>query len=87
MILDKLNLAAGAAAGIVLASAVLIIINAVWWLPAAREEGRASERTAALQKSMELIQERGKTNEAVRNLSPADICVELGGMFADGKCQ
>lgn len=73
--------------GILIGIALAALVSFIWLIPSAREEGRSLERAAALQKSMELIQERGKTNEAVRNLSPADICGELGGVFADGKCQ
>lgn len=52
-----------------------------------RSDGRDLERTAALQRSMELIRERSKTNEAIRNLGPDGLCRELGGVFEDGQCK
>jgi hypothetical protein len=81
---DSLKLPAAALAGALAAASILIVINAVWWLPAARSEGRNEERTAALQKSMELIKERGKTNAEIGKLTPADICRRLGGVWVPG---
>jgi hypothetical protein len=78
---DALKLPAAALAGALAAASILIVINAIWWLPAARNEGRDAERTAALQKSMELIKERGKTNAEIGKLTPADICRRLGGVW------
>lgn len=78
---DALKLPAAALAGVLASASILVVINAVWWLPAARNEGRDAERTAALQKSMELIKERGKTNAEIGKLSPADICRRLGGVW------
>ena len=83
---NALKLPAAALAGALLASSILVVVNAVWWLPAARNEGRDEERTAALQRSMELIKERGKTNAEIGKLDDVGICRELGGEFKDGRC-
>lgn len=82
---DALKLPAAALAGALAAASILIVINAVWWLPAARHEGRDAERTAALQRSMELIRERGKTNAEIGKLDDASICRELGGVWMPDK--
>gem|GEM_PF-2127959 len=74
--------AIGAFAGFLIFSAV----NALWWLPVAREEGRKLERAAALKRSIELIQQRSRTNAEINALSPAALCAELGGMFENGEC-
>lgn len=81
---DALKLPAAALAGALASASILIVINAVWWLPAARNDGRDAERTAALQRSMDLIRERGKTNAEIGKLSPADICRRLGGVWVPG---
>jgi hypothetical protein len=44
MITDKISMAIGAAGGLALGFAVFTTINAVWWLPDAKEEARAVER-------------------------------------------
>lgn len=69
--------AIGAVGGFLLFSAV----NALWWAPAAREEGRALERAAAVARSIEIIKERGRTNAEINALSPGDLCRELGGIW------
>lgn len=82
-ILDAIKMAAAAVAAIALFS----IVNTLWLLPAARDEGREMERTAALKKSMELIEQRSRTNAEIRDLDTAGLCAALGGVFADGQCQ
>jgi len=81
MIFDKLNLAAGAAAGAALVFVTYTTFNALLILPAAREEGRALERAAALAKSIELIQQRSKTNVEIGKLGDDALCRELGGVW------
>ncbi|WP_083539859.1 hypothetical protein [Rhizobium tibeticum] len=75
--------------GAAVAGAALIIINAVWWLPAAKQEGRVAERSAALQRSMDLIKKRGVTNEAVGRFSDGDLCRKLRGQWVrdTGTCE
>ncbi|EJL57980.1 hypothetical protein PMI09_00685 [Rhizobium sp. CF122] len=86
---DSLKLPMAAIGGAVAAGAALIVINALWWLPAAKEEGRVAERAAALQRSMDLIKQRGATNEAVGRLSDGDLCHRLGGQWVRdaGTCE
>lgn len=69
--------AIGAAAGFLIFSAV----NALWWLPAARSEGREMERAAALKRSMELIEQRSRTNAEINALDDAGLCAALGGRW------
>lgn len=69
--------AIGAAGGFLLFSA----LNALLWLPQAREEGRELERAATIARSIEIIKERGRTNAEINALSPADLCAELGGVW------
>ncbi|PDT47345.1 hypothetical protein CO661_14275 [Sinorhizobium fredii] len=74
--------AIGAAAGFLIFSAV----NALWWLPAARSEGRALERAASIARSIEIIQQRSRTNAEINALTPGALCSELGGVFENGEC-
>ena len=77
----------GAVGGLILAFAIFQLVNTLWIIPAARDEGRELERADALRKSIELIQKRSKTNAQVRDLSADGLCVALGGKFVDGVCQ
>ena len=85
--ISRLSLAAGGVVGVVLALLLFHLINVSVWLPAAREEGRELERAASLQKAMELIEHRSKTNAEIRNLDDAGLCRLLGGVLVNGKCQ
>lgn len=86
---DGLKLPMAAIGGAVVTCAALIIVNSIWWLPAAKEEGRVAERSAALQRSMDLIKQRGVTNDAVGRLSDSDLCRKLDGkwMRDTGTCE
>lgn len=75
--------AIGAIGGFLIFSA----INALWWLPAAREEGRALERAAAIARSLEIIKQRGLTDAQINALDAAGLCRELGGLFENGECR
>ncbi|WP_425987576.1 hypothetical protein [Ensifer sp. R-19] len=61
MMFSRLSLAAGAAAGGLVVFLAMQAINAVWSLPAARGEGRASER----------IEAQAATNKAIGELANA----------------
>ncbi|WP_139811984.1 hypothetical protein [Ensifer aridi] len=76
--------AIGGVGGFLLFSAV----NALLWLPGARDEGRAMERAAALKRSMEIIQQRSRTNAEIRSLDDAGLCAALGGRWVleDKRC-
>lgn len=52
-------------------------------------QGRALERAAALQKSMDLIRDRSETNEEISRMDDAALCAELGGRWvqSDNLCE
>ncbi|MDM9619069.1 hypothetical protein [Rhizobium sp. S96] len=89
LIPDSVKLPAAALLGASIAAGVLVLIAEIWWLPAARNEGRAAERSAALQRSIDLIKERGVTNDAISRLSDSDLCRKLGGKWVrdTGSCE
>lgn len=76
--LDRL---VGLVLGFVLSWAVLAGFNQFIWLPNARDEGREIERAATLKRSMELIEQRSKTNAEIRNLDDGALCRALGGKW------
>lgn len=49
--------------------------------------GAQAERSAALQKSVEILRERSKTNEEVRTMDDAALCRQLGGVWNSGTCE
>ena len=53
----------------------------------AYQAGRTAERTAILNRSVEILRERNATDDEIRNLDDASLCAALGGVFADGSCQ
>jgi hypothetical protein len=77
----------GGVGGLLLAFAIFQLVNTLWLLPAARNEGRDLERSDALKKSIELIQKRSQTNAKFRDLSAGGLCADLGGKFVDGVCE
>lgn len=77
----------GLVIGFILSWAVLAAVNQFVWLPAARNEGRDIERAATLQKSIELLKQRGATNAEIRTLDPGALCVRLGGEWVQNNCQ
>jgi hypothetical protein len=81
---------AGAAAGAIVGSLLVLGWTMAVTVPAAREEGREIERADALRRSMEIIRERSSTNEAVGRMSDAELCAALDGRWVpDGqpRCQ
>lgn len=85
--ISRASLAAGGVVGLVFGLLLYHLVNVAVWLPAAREEGREMERAAALKKSIELIQKRGKTNAEINSLDPAGLCRELGGSWVLDHCE
>lgn len=85
--MSRASLAIGAIAGFFLSLFVFYLANQAFWLPAAREEGREQERSAALKKSIELIEKRGKTNGQVNALNQPALCRELGGKWVLDHCE
>lgn len=85
--ISRASLVAGGVVGLIFGLLLFHLVNIVFLRPAAVNEGREMERVAALKKAVELIQQRGRTNVEVRNMSPDALCVALGGTVSDGVCQ
>lgn len=73
-------------AGAILGGVVVYSYVQAFTLPAAREAERQAIRAETLQRAIDLVQERSRTNADVQRLSDSDICIELGGVFRDGVC-
>ncbi|WP_037079279.1 hypothetical protein [Neorhizobium vignae] len=86
MITDKISMAIGAAGGLALGFAVFTTINAVWWLPDAKEEARAVERATMQAATDKAIGEL--SNEADKARFNRRMCRERGGMYLNstGRC-
>ena len=74
-ILDYIKLGIGAAVGALVAGTMFYAIG--HWRGV--DEGKALERTAALQRSMDLIKERNDTDAKVDMLDDSSLCSALGG--------
>lgn len=61
------------------AAAVIAALTVSHWQ--AYRMGAASERSAALTRSIDLIRERSKTNAEINRLDAAGLCRELGGRW------
>lgn len=81
-ILDAAKLAAGAVLGALVVYAYTQAVS----LPAARSEALQQARAATLEKAIDLVHERSRTNAEVQKLDDAGICRELGGVWGDGVC-
>lgn len=53
----------------------------------AYNQGRRVEREAVLTRSVEVLRERSRTDEEVRNMDDTDLCRALGGVFSNGTCK
>lgn len=50
--------------------------------------GRAAERSAALERSIELIKERNSTDAEISKMDDRQLCAALGGRMSDeGLCE
>lgn len=74
-------------AGAAMIGIVAAALLATWAINAAYQAGRTAERTAILNRSVEILRERNHVDDEVRNLDDASLCDALGGVFADGSCQ
>lgn len=74
-ILDYIKLGVGVAVGALIAAAVAYPLG--HWRGV--NDGRELERAAAIQRSMEIIQERSDTNAKVNDLDDPGLCAALGG--------
>lgn len=81
-VLDAIKIGAGAIVGgmAALAFAHVVIV------PAERAEALQQARAATLEKAIDLIHERSRTNADIQKLDDAGICRELGGVWSDGVC-
>lgn len=61
------------------ALAVIAALTVSHWQ--AYRKGAASERTAALTRSIDLIRDRSKTNAQINRMDDAALCRELGGQW------
>jgi hypothetical protein len=86
MITDKISMPNGAAGGLALGFAVFTAINAVWWLPDAKEEARAVERAAMQAATDKAVGEM--SNEADKARFNRRMCRERGGAYLNstGQC-
>lgn len=79
---SRLSLAVGAVAGGLLVFLAMQAVNAVWLLPAARDEGRAAERIEAQAATIKAIGEL--TNAADRARVNRRLCRERGWVYLNG---
>ncbi|MCQ1766115.1 hypothetical protein NOJ28_11270 [Neorhizobium galegae] len=79
MITDKISMAVGAAGGLALGFAVFTTVNAVWWLPDAKEEARAIERATMQAATDKAVGEL--SNEANKARFNRRKCRERGGVY------
>lgn len=82
MIIDKLNLAAGAAMGAVVAAGLYSLANTVWLLPAARNEGKQAYIAEKAVEDLKAEQERKKADAELQKLSDYDLCVRALGRMS-----
>lgn len=84
--MNRLIIGLGLAGGAIIGGVVVSIYVQAVSLPAAREEERQLIRAETLQKAIDLVQERSRTNADVQKLDDAAVCRELGGVWGDGVC-
>ena len=63
---------------------VLFAVSASYFY--AYRAGVNSERSASLERSIDTLRERAKTNEEIRSMDDAELCIALGGRMQDGSC-
>jgi hypothetical protein len=78
---------AGAVFGGLAVFLIMQAVNALWVIPAARDAGREIERAATLKRSMDIIEQRSRTNAEIRSLDDRGLCAALGGVLEDGECR
>lgn len=49
--------------------------------------GKASERSASLERSIDVLRQRGKTDATIGAMDDARLCAELGGMWNNARCE
>lgn len=51
------------------------------------QRGAAAERQAILTRSIDVLRERTKVDDQIRDMDDAGLCAVLGGVFEDSTCQ
>lgn len=74
---------AGAAMVAIIAAMLLLTFSHRF----AYQSGRQVEREALLTRSVEILRERNRVDEQVKDMDAAALCAALGGVFADSSCQ
>lgn len=76
---DWLKLGTGAVVGAMLCYPVANYLG--------ERQGRQEAAQAALKTSIDILRERKLTDDQIQGMSDADLCVALGGVFTDGRCE
>ena len=71
-------------AGAAMVGIVAATILATWAINAAYQAGRQAERTAILNRSVEILRERNATDDEIRNMGDPELCRALGGQWVSG---
>ncbi len=79
MILDKVNLAVGGIAGIIVGVGLYSLINTVYFLPHAREQGKQDYIAQKAVEDLKAEQERKKDDAQLQKDSDYDLCVRALG--------
>ena len=66
--------------GLRLAGIVGATLIAAWAINAAYQAGRTAERTAILNRSVEILRERNHVDDEVRDMDAVGLCAALGGL-------
>lgn len=78
----------GALGGIALLALGCVYVWHSYKVSAAFEEGRKTERTAAIERAMDLIKKRGEDDAEIGSMGDAALCAELGGKWVQpNTCQ
>lgn len=77
MMFSKLTLAIGAVAGAGLAIAAFLLLNALLWLPEARNEGREYERMVQRERAEALNRKRESNDDDLRRTTEDELYCEL----------
>jgi len=78
-IFDAVKIGAGAVLGALVASGPVYLYG--------KHEGRQQAAASALQRSMDLIRERGKTNAKINSLDDPALCRSIGGKWVSDQCE
>lgn len=77
----------GALGGIALLALGCVYVWHSYQVSAAFEEGRKTERTAAMERANELLKKRSQDNAEIGKMDADDICREFGfKRMPDGSC-